>query len=154
MLRVIKDSVNILTVTVTEKATVSNPIYLFKFVNQTSNVSYWFISSDTSNFKQRYNKFLLTEKTNANTLNGEVTLGLQGFYDYEIYQTNLANTSGLSSAVDAIENIVKTVEVGVVEVLFDAEEYAKYEVQFDTNIVYQPDPLNNNFTYILPFILT
>lgn len=153
MLRVIKDSVNILTVTVTEKATVSNPIYLFKFVNQTSNVSYWFISSDTSNFKQRYNKFLLTEKTNANTLNGEVTLGLQGFYDYEIYQTNLANTSGLSSAEDAIENIVKTVEVGIVEVLFDAEEYAKYEVEYDTNIVYQPDPLNNNFTYILPFKL-
>jgi hypothetical protein len=154
VLRVIKDSLNILTVTVTEKSTVSNPIYLFKFVNQTSNVSYYFISSDTSQFKQRYNKFLLTEKTNANTLNGEVTLGLQGFYDYEIYQTNLANTSGLSSAVDAIENIVKTVEVGVVEVLFDTEEYAKYEVEFDTNIVYQPDPLNNNFTYILPFILT
>jgi hypothetical protein len=154
VIRVIKDSENILTVTVTEKATVSNPIYLFKFVNQTSNVSYYFISSDTSQFKQRYNKFLLTEKSNANTLNGEVTLGLQGFYDYEIYQTNLANTSGLSSAVDAIENIVKTVEVGVVEVLFDTEEYAKYEVEFDTNIVYQPDPLNNNFTYILPFILT
>lgn len=153
MIRVIKDSLNILTVTLTEKATVSNPIYLFKFVNQTSNVAYWFISSDTSNFKQRYNKFLLTEKTSANTLNGEVALGLQGFYDYEIYQTNLATTSGLTSAEDAIPFIDKTVEVGIVEVLFDAEEYAKYEVEYDSNIVYQPDPLNNNFTYILPFKL-
>jgi hypothetical protein len=154
VLRVIKDNANTLTVTLTEKATVSNPIYLFKFTNQTSNVAYWFISSDTSQFKQRYNKFLLTEKNNANTLNGEITLGLEGRYDYEIYQTNLANTSGLSSASDAIENIVKTVEVGIVDVVFDVKEYAKYEVQYDTNIVYQPDPLNNNFTYILPFILT
>ncbi len=154
MLRVIKDNANTLTVTLTEKSTVSNPIYLFKFTNQTSNVSYWFISSDTSNFKQRYNKFLLTEKNNANTLNGEITLGLEGRYDYEIYQTNLANTSGLTIASDAIENIVKTVEVGIVDVVFDVKEYAKYEVQYDTNIVYQPDPLNNNFPYILPFILT
>jgi hypothetical protein len=154
VLRVIKDNANTLTVTLTEKSTVSNPIYLFKFTNQTSNVSYWFISSDTSNFKQRYNKFLLTEKNNANTLNGEITLGLEGRYDYEIYQTNLANTSGLTIASDAIENIVKTVEVGIVDVVFDVKEYAKYEVQYDTNIVYQPDPLNNNFPYILPFILT
>ena len=142
MLRVIKNSENVLTVTLTEKSNLPNPIYLFKFVNQTSNVAYWFISEDASLFKERYNKFTLIELNNISpieTLQGYITLGLQGFYDYEIYQTTLTSLDGLDSAVDAIPFIDKTVEVGIVDVVFAAEEYAKYEVQSDTNIVYQPE---------------
>ena len=142
MLRVIKNSQNVLTVTLTEKSTLPNPIYLFKFVNQTSNVAYWFISNDESQFKERYNRFLLTEEDNAapqQSLDGIIELGLQGRYDYEIYQTTLTSTETLVVAADAIPFIDKTVEVGIVDVVFEAEEYAKYEVQSDTNIVYQPE---------------
>lgn len=125
-----------------EKSTLPNPIYLFKFINQTSNVAYWFISEDTSLFKQRYNQFQLLETVDINpidTLNGIIELGFEGRYDYEIYQTTLNNLDGLDSAEDAISFIDKTVEVGIVDVVFAAEEYAKYEVQSDTNIVYQPE---------------
>ena len=142
MLRVIKNSENVLTVTLTEKSTLPNPIYLFKFVNQTSNVAYWFINEDLSEFKQRYNEFILIEQDCASpqdSLHGVIELGLQGRYDYEIYQTTLTSVDTLVVATDAIPFIDKTVEVGIVDVVFATEEYAKYEVQSDTNIVYQPE---------------
>lgn len=142
MLRILKNNDNAITVTLTEKSTLPNPIYLFKFVNQTSNVAYWFISQDTSLFKQRYNRFQLLETVDINpinTLNGSVTLGFEGRYDYEIYQTTLTNLDGLDSAEDAIPFIDKTVEVGLVDVVFAAENITKYQVETETNIVYQPE---------------
>jgi hypothetical protein len=142
VLRILKNNDNAITVTLTEKSTLPNPIYLFKFVNQTSNVAYWFISQDTSLFKQRYNRFQLLETVDINpinTLNGSVTLGFEGRYDYEIYQTTLTNLDGLDSAEDAIPFIDKTVEVGLVDVVFAAENITKYQVETETNIVYQPE---------------
>jgi hypothetical protein len=133
---------NEVVVTLTEKSTLPNPIYLFKFVNQTSNFAYWFIASDTSQFKERYNKFNVTESVYSNpndTLYGTIELGLQGLYDYEIYQTTLTNLNDLDSAVDAIPFIDKTVEVGLVDVVFAAENITKYQVETETNIVYQPE---------------
>ena len=126
----------------TEKSTLPNPIYLFKFVNQTSNVAYWFISEDTSQFKERYNKFVLIEGdyfTLLDSLEGKIEIGLQGLYDYEIYQTTLLDISTLDSAIDAIPFIDKTVEVGLVDVVFAAENITKYQVETETNIVYQPE---------------
>jgi hypothetical protein len=137
MLNIIKDTINTIVVTLTENATTFNPIYLFKFTNQQSNVDYYFISTDTSSHIERYNKFLLTEKTNANTLTGEVTLGNEGFYDYVVYQTNLPNTSGLTSASEAVANIVKSVEVGLVWVVPSAVVNVTYEPSSNTSIVYQ-----------------
>lgn len=142
MLRVLKNSENILTVTLTEKSTLPNPIYLFKFTNQTSNVSYWFISEDTSQYKERYNQFLLIEQggtTPQDSLNGIVELGLEGRYDYEVYQTTLTRTVALTTATDAIPYIDKTVEVGIVDVVFATEILTEYEVESETNIVYQPE---------------
>jgi hypothetical protein len=142
VLRILKNNTNIITVTLTEKSTLPNPIYLFKFVNQTSNVSYWFISEDTSQFKERYNKFVLIEGdyfTPLDSLEGKIEIGLQGLYDYEIYQTTLLDISTLDSAEDAIPFIDKTVEVGLVDVVFAAENITKYQVETETNIVYQPE---------------
>jgi hypothetical protein len=141
VLRVLKNNLQYLTVTVTEKSTLPNPIYLFKFTNQTSNFAYWFISEDLSQFKERYNKFLFFETANPlprESLFGIITLGLQGLYDYEIYQTTLTNLDELNEATDAIGFIDKTVEVGIVDVVFAAENITKYQVETETNIVYQP----------------
>jgi len=138
VIRFLKNSTNNVVVTLTENSTVTNPIYLFLFTNQTSNVNYYFIGTDTSAYKTRYNKFSIVEKTSANTLNGEVTLGLKGYYNYKVYQTSLANTSGLANAAAAVPFITKTVEVGVVDVVFDAITNTEYDVQDETNIIYQP----------------
>ena len=138
MIRFLKNSTNNVVVTLTENSTVTNPIYLFMFTNQTSNVPYYFIGTDTSSYKTRYNKFSIIEKVSANTLNGEVTLGFNGYYNYTVYQTSLANTSGLTTAADAVPFITKTVEVGVVDVVLDAQTTTEYDVQDETNIIYQP----------------
>jgi hypothetical protein len=138
VIRFLKNSTNNVVVTLTENSTVTNPIYLFLFTNQTSNVPYYFIGTDTSSYKTRYNKFSIIEKVSANTLNGEVTLGFNGYYNYKVYQTSLANTSGLTTAADAVTFITKTVEVGVVDVVLDAQATTEYDVQDETNIIYQP----------------
>ena len=138
VIRFLKNSTNNVVVTLTENSTVTNPIYLFMFTNQTSNVPYYFIGTDTSSYKTRYNKFSIIEKVSANTLNGEVTLGFNGYYNYTVYQTSLANTSGLTTAADAVTFITKTVEVGVVDVVLDAQTTTEYDVQDETNIIYQP----------------
>jgi hypothetical protein len=138
VIRFLKNSTNNVVVTLTENSTVTNPIYLFMFTNQTSNVPYYFISTDTSSYKTRYNKFSVVEKLGANTLNGEVTLGFNGYYNYTVYQTSLSNTSGLTTAADAVPFITKSVEVGVVDVVLDAQTTTEYDVQDETNIIYQP----------------
>ena len=113
MIKFNKSATNNVVVTLKENSTVANPIYLFKFVSQQTLVSYYFIATDISAYKDRFNQFTVIEKANANTLNGEVTLGLQGYYDYKVYQTNLANTSGLANAGAAVPNITKEVEDGL-----------------------------------------
>jgi hypothetical protein len=165
VIRFLKNSTNNVVVTLTENSTVTNPIYLFMFTNQTSNVPYYFIGTDTSAYKTRYNKFSIVEKASANTLNGEVTLGLKGYYNYKVYQTSLYQIDdfitrvetdngtieavsclqttlngiqGLTTAADAVPYITKTVEVGVVEVVFDTVTNTEYDVQDETNIIYQP----------------
>jgi hypothetical protein len=134
-----KTYTNTVTVTLTENSTISNPIYLFLFKNQQSSVNYYFIATDTSAFKQRYNQFQVIEKTNANTLNGEVSLNNEGFYDYTIYQTSLANTTGLANALAAVPFITKTVEVGLVWVVPDELQTTDYNPLSTTTIIYNPE---------------
>lgn len=138
MIKFNKSATNNVVVTLKENSTVANPIYLFKFVSQQTLVSYYFIASDISIYKDRFNQFTVVEKANANTLNGEVTLGKQGYYDYKIYQTNLTNTSGLANAQAAVSNIVKEVEDGLVYVVFANNTDITYDSVDNTMIVYQP----------------
>ena len=139
MIRFEKGATNDVVVTLTENATATGFIYLFRFMNQQTAVEYYFIASDTSSYKERYNQFSVIEKLNANTLNGEVSLGNEGFYDYEAYQTSLSNTTGLTDAEDAIPYIVKSLEVGLVWVIPSAQDIDKYTPQTNTSIVYQPE---------------
>ena len=139
MIRITKGQANTVTVTLYENSTTASPIYLFKFVNQQTAVSYYFIATDTSVYKRRYNQFTVTEMANPNTLIGQVALPHEGFYDYYIYQTNLANTSGIANASQAVPNIVKEVENGLVWVVPSPVTTITYEPQSTTAIVYKND---------------
>jgi len=139
VIRFNKDAVNNVVVTLTENATTANPIYLFKFVNQQSNVDYYFTATDLSTFKERYNQFSITEKASANTLNGEVELDEEGFYNYFAYQTSLTTLSGLTTASQMVPYIVKEVENGLVWVVPSAVVNSTYTPQSDTSIIYQPE---------------
>ena len=136
MIKFTKSSVNNVIVTLTENSTVSNPYYLFMFTNQQTNVDYYFIATDISIYKDRYNSFMVTEKTSPNTLIGQVSLGNEGFYNYIIYQTSLTSLSGLTTANDAIPFITKSVEYGLVWVVTATEIINRYNPTSDTTIVY------------------
>jgi len=138
MIKFNKSATNNVVVTLKENSTIANPIYLFKFVSQQTKVNYYFIGTDISAYKDRYNQFTIVEKPGANTLNGEITLGSEGFYDYKVYQTNLTNTSGLANAEAAVPNITKEVEDGLVYVVFAANTNITYNSIDNTLIVYQP----------------
>jgi hypothetical protein len=51
MIQFTKGQSNTLTLTLTENSTLTNPIYLFQFNNQQTNVDYYFIANDTSQYK-------------------------------------------------------------------------------------------------------
>lgn len=139
MIRFEKYSENNVVVTLTENSTATNPYYLFQFTNQTSNVDYYFIATDVSNFKERYNEFNVIERDNANTLAGQVELGDTGFYNYTIFQTSLNTLSGLTNASQALDYTVKEVEKGKVWVVPSSNSNYTYQLQDDTAIVYNPD---------------
>lgn len=84
-----------LTLTLTEKTTLSSPVYLFQFRNVTEKVSYYCIMPDISAYKNRYNEFVFTEGTDL-PLVGELILGAGGQYEYFVYEqlstTNLDPT--------------------------------------------------------------
>lgn len=119
-------------VTLQEKTTLTNPVYLFHFKNDTSNSNYYVIISDTSTQKQRFNLFTFTEGVN-DALNGSLILGKSGYYDYFIYEqsssTNLDpnNSTGL-------------VEQGKMRLLNvnDNPNYTTHTVAGVTNYVYNP----------------
>ena len=96
-----KNTINAkIALTLHEKTTISNPVYLFELTNDLTNISYYFIASDSSNYPNRYNLFTIIETTSSPTpLTGKITLGKAGYYSYRIYEqsslTNL-NPAGLA----------------------------------------------------------
>lgn len=139
MLRLVSGS-NDVVVTLTENSTVTDPIYLFRFFNQQNNTNYYVIQpSDTSEFKQRYNRFDIILTADPNTLAGEIDLPLNGFYNYEVYQTSLSVPFSISEASEAVDYVVKSVEKGIAFVVFDATQTETFEPASVEYKVYDPD---------------
>jgi hypothetical protein len=81
MIYINKGEVNTFCLTLTEDTTISNPYYLFVFQNEynlESNKIYW-IGTDTSAYKNRYNLFTLEE--------GEDATFVKGQYVYKVYES-------------------------------------------------------------------
>lgn len=123
MIKLTRNTVNTnIALTLTEKVTISNPYFLFEFTKDMTDVSYYVICADTSTETQRYNLFSITEGGNDPT-NGNITLGLEGFYKYNIYEqassTNL-DPSGLT-----------LVESGKMKLLGDTQTFTKHSISVD-----------------------
>lgn len=93
---------NTVALTLKEKTTVLNPVYLFEFENSQTHSKFYCIASDTSLYKDRYNLFTITVVSGTPTpLSGQIKLTLGDEYNYTVYQqqstTNLnpANASGV-----------------------------------------------------------
>lgn len=91
---------NIVALTLTEKTTITNAVYLFEFENNQTHVKYYCIAADTSLFKDRYNLFTITvQNTTPDPLLGQIKIPLGDEYNYKVYEqvsaTNL-NPTGLT----------------------------------------------------------
>lgn len=98
MINLYQNTATSFTLTVTERVTISTPKFLFQFKSVQEKVSYYTIIADTSSYKRRYNTFSFTEGTD-DAVNGSLTLGAGGQYEYFVYEqastTNL-DPSGLT----------------------------------------------------------
>jgi len=84
---------NILVLSLSEKVTIQNPIYLFRFVSKESKVEYVCISAAIDDYSYGRQSFEVTTVTSgATALNGEVALIYGDEYNYYIYaQTSTTN---------------------------------------------------------------
>lgn len=116
-----KNSNNYLVFTLSEKVTLTNPYYLFSFKHQVEMNPINFIAFDSSLYKDRYNKFLITETTGTTTLtSGIVSLAETGFYEYAIYeQTSSTNLD--------LNNTGNLLEIGMIKVNSDKPIYKEYD---------------------------
>lgn len=96
---ILQEGANDVILTLTEKVTIANPIFLFGVSSiQTNNTTY-FISNDISVYKERYNKFIWTLKTNPDNMNGELFLPIEGLYTYIAYQLSTPSLTPPNNAV-------------------------------------------------------
>lgn len=95
--------------TTKEKETLTNPYYLIKFICDSTKKTEYCVCSDAYVYPERYQKFLITEKTNPVSGNGEVSLDYRGkSWKYFVYQ---------SATVPVIETGLTELEQGRVKVL-------------------------------------
>jgi hypothetical protein len=115
---------NDVCLTLSESTTISSPIYLFEFINDLTKEVICFISSDTSNFKERYNQFNIqvVSKVVQEPLIGKIYLSDTGFYRYNIYQQT--STTNLNP-----DNALGLVETGKVKYIFNEQE----TIELDSN---------------------
>lgn len=96
---ILQEGANDVILTLTEKVTIANPIFLFAVSSiQTNNTTY-FIANDISVHKERYNKFIWTLKTNPDNMNGELFLPIEGLYTYIAYQLSTPSLTPPNNAV-------------------------------------------------------
>ena len=103
---------NVVVLTLSEKITISSPYFLFEFINNQTQQSYYCISADVSVYPERYNKFTIVVKTTTPApLSGEIQIPLGDEYTYNVYEqsnnTNL-NPSGLTVVENGLMTYDKT----------------------------------------------
>jgi len=111
MIKINKNENNTIIATLAEKATLSKPFYLFVFTSDVDKTEVIFTAQDTTEFNERYNKFLITETSGTvDFTSGVINLTPTGFWSYKAYEQ--VDSSNL-----LVSNTTSLVEVGRVKVI-------------------------------------
>jgi hypothetical protein len=114
-----KNSTNTVVLTLSEKTTLTNAVYLFEVINDQSGEVKCFIAEDISTNKIRYNEFNFIENATEDLLNGTFELGLSGFYTYNVYeQTSSTNLDPLLAT-----NKIETGKLNLVDSISEITQY-------------------------------
>jgi len=132
MILINKNQNNTIILTVTEKATLLSPTFLFKFTNDLTKESVFFISQNISNYKYRYDEFVITETSGViNPLTGIINLNPTGFWKYEIFEQNSTTNLLESLSGNKLENgKVKVIGTETVKTVYNStlRKYKGYGV--------------------------
>lgn len=102
MIKLETNTTKLVILTLTEKVTLTNPKFLFEFINNQSQVKYYCISANLSAYKERYDSFNLQLKSSPNNLLGELDLPV-GEYDYNVYE-QASTTNLIPTGLNKLEN--------------------------------------------------
>lgn len=122
-----KGQANTLVFTLTEKVTLTNPVFLFELASPEGTLIY-FLSADTSSYPTRYNRFTITEGTNS-PLNGQIVCTTAGQYNYRIWEQT--SSSNLDPA-----NTTTLLEEGIIEVIGSSQTIATHQVPKEEAVIY------------------
>ena len=125
--------------TLTENVTIPNPIFLLELTNQQSlDVSY-VVVTDTSFYKQRYNKlqiFVTNDEPFPPSLDGNVYLTNPGFYDYKVFECVF--NPDYTQASDYVNTKGNQLESGLVWLVPTDPSSTPYTPDNTDTIIYQP----------------
>lgn len=105
MINLVKTATQNIYLTLTEKQLLTAPNYLFRFINRSSNEEVKFVllnATDTSLFKDRYNKFSIVTNTYFSS-------SVNGMYVYEVYEqagtgTNITGLNMVESGIMMLDS--------------------------------------------------
>lgn len=126
---ILNDGANEVILTLTEKVTISNPLFLFALSSIQTNATVYFMAQDVSQYKERYNKFTWTIMNNPNNNVGEFNLPIEGLYSYKVYQLS---TPSLTPPQGAI-----ILEVGNVQYGYSEQDLTIYALPTNQIKVYE-----------------
>ena len=97
MIKLVQGLTNSVVFTLNERTTISNPYYIFQFINDQTKKSFLFTTNDLSNNKQRYNLFEITPSITTSMSN-------YGFWTYNVFETATYSSPLSISGLDLVEN--------------------------------------------------
>ena len=129
MILINKNSANNRILTLAEKTTLTNVVYLFEVINDQSSKVKCFIAEDISPNPVRYNEFNFIENTTEDLLNGTIELELTGNYTYNVYEQT--STTNLDPAL-----ATNKIETGKLQVPDNTAEITQYNGNQTQTIVF------------------
>ena len=143
MIRINQEEAQNIYVTLTENKVGTSPYYLLECTNQVTNdISYCIIFDDASQFKERYNEFLILLDPNnvRKGLDKHLYLPYSGFYTYVIIETTLTEETynDLTEAEEAAGQVLGQLETGLLWYIPTAQNNTEYNPADSTTYVYTP----------------
>jgi hypothetical protein len=123
---------NIVALTLKEKVTIVNPIFLFEFINNQGYAKTYCIAEDISSYPDRYNLFtLVVLESTPDPLVGEIELNIGDEYTYNVYQQASSTNLDPALAEGVVENGMMTYD----KAMTSRNEFNPTE---ETRVIYEP----------------
>ena len=108
MINIVRNSANLLALTLTERGTAT--YYLLKFQSDNTEDVTYCVATDSSAFPDRFNKFTITEQTSHDNLNAEVEMTTEGQWRYFVYANSSSSNLDPTGFLELESGIVKVTE--------------------------------------------